>query len=175
MITRRFLLAAAAMTAASAAIPVSAAAPTPAPHVGHRLPAWIVGTEGEFDYEMVRASTAADAIAARVAELTGQDRCSCAPGDFDGCAYCDIAPSYDAYRVEVFDTLERDPTGAEWFSAGLGTHCDRCGFETHPETGGVAIGKFAICEDCLTLADWDVIDPQRAAEMRAEEAEAAHG
>ena len=127
------------------------------------------------DVEIDADKVSADAIAARVAELTGQDRCSCAPGDFDGCAYCDIAPSYDAYRVEVFDTLERDPTGAEWFSAGLGTHCDRCGFETHPETGGVAIGKFAICEDCLTLADWDVIDPQRAAEMRAEEAEAAHG
>ena len=32
-----------------------------------------------------------------------------------------------------------------------------------------AIGDEAVCEDCMTLEDWRIADPARAAEMEAED------
>lgn len=170
MLTRRLVLAAAAATAASAAIPAGAAIVAPAPAATPLLPAWIVGTEGEFDYQMVRAATQAEALAIRVTEVSGHKTCTCDTGEAGVCDYCYYDGHFDAIRVEDFDTLA-EPTGGDWIRAGYGYHCSRCGYETFPETGGIALGDEAICEECMTLADWDIVDPQRAAELRADEAE----
>lgn len=58
-------------------------------------------------------------------------------------------------------------TNGDWIRAGMGTHCTRCGYET-TQDGGYAIGDDAICEDCMTLADWDIVDPEWAAEFRGD-------
>lgn len=82
------------------------------------------------------------------------------------CEWCYHYSSYEAYRTEAFDG-KSDPTPGDWMRAGIGHVCSRCGYEAHPDSGGQGIGDEAVCEECITLADWDAIDPEYAAELRA--------
>lgn len=167
MLTRRFILAAAAATAAASAIPPAFANP---PAAAKRLkPAWVAGTDGEFNFQVVRAPTREEAIARYIAEEMGFTACECAPDEDGDCDFCFHTP--DVYRVEMFDSIEK-PTPGDWLRADMGHSCSRCGYETFAQDGGYAVGDEAVCEGCMTLEDWDKVDPERAAELRED---LAHG
>lgn len=170
MMTRRFLLAAAAVTSAAAAlpsIPVMAAEAAPA---APRLPAYVVGTPDYFNWQLVRAHDI-DAAIREIAISNAGGACSgCEDGNCDFC--CELR-NLEALRVPHMDDID-DPTPADWIRADCGHCCSRCGYETFPEEGGQAVGDEAVCEECMTMEDWLIADPERHAEMLAEQiAEAA--
>lgn len=117
---------------------------------------WAVGTWGEFNWQAVQADTEEDAIR-QVAEWDGM----VCPDTGE------IEVSYDVTRCEAWDKLTKDPTPADWLRANMGHICDRCGYEVCPDDGH-PIGDLAICDSCVTIEEWEVIDPERAADMRGE-------
>lgn len=167
---RREFICAAVATGAAAVIPAVPAIATAADQL--LKPAWAVGTSGEFDWQCFRADTAEEAIRLAAEEYVGGG-CLCheLKEPDSSCEYCERVARYDADRVPVWDAA--DPvSGADWLAAGMGTYCSRCSYETFSETGGRAVNNEAVCEDCMTLADWDIVDPERAAEIREDLAEA---
>ncbi len=172
MMTRRFLLAAAAVTAGASALPAPLAvesAPAivpPAP-----LPAWCVGTPDQFNWRVIRAPTAEDAILEWRQEASGLSGCECEPGQEFGCEFC---ATYDteAVRTPSIDTIP-DPKPGDWIRAGLGAYCARCDNEAFAEGGAVALGDEVICEDCIEIDDWKTVDPARYAELMADADEVA--
>lgn len=118
---------------------------------------WAVGTWGEYDWQPVAAETEEEAI-----RLVA---------DWDG-MICpetgELEKSYDATRCKEWDDLPHDPTPGDWLRAGMGHTCDRCGFETASDDGQ-AVGDKAICNDCMTIEDWQLVDPEYAQELREEE------
>lgn len=171
MMTRRFLLAAAAVTAGASMLPAPIAAQAapvvvpPAP-----LTAWMVGSDGEFDWMLIRASSATEAQHVWLCE---QGYFSCCDELGEGaecvCGQC-FRPSYK--RVPALDDKET-VTPADWLQADMGTCCSRCGYETFPQEGAQAVGEEAVCEDCMTPEDWKTADPARYAELMADAEEAA--
>lgn len=159
-----------AATVAAPAAFVDEAIATPAP----RLPAFVVGTPGEFDWIFVRAATAEAAKRAWLDENghchkdhCEADECACKGWDeADACEHC-FAPDIDAERAESLDEVD-NPTPGDWIRAGFGHTCSRCSYETCGDAGGQGVGDEAVCGDCMTLDDWDAIDPAHAAELRAE-------
>lgn len=124
-----------------------------------RQKAWAVGTWGEFDWCHVWAFDEEQAI--RIHALN--------EGMVDP-ETGEIERHYDAQRCEAWDDLKSDPTPADWIRANMGHLCSRCGHECSGDCGdGNAVGDEAVCTDCMTLADWDVIDPEYAAELREEQ------
>lgn len=149
------------------AIPAApaAAAPAQAP-----LLAWIVGTPGEPDHEVVHAATREAAIAFR---------CDGCEGDDDGvvnapgceCYACTEQGGYEATRVPEWDG-KRDVTDAEWMAAGFETMCSRCGYEASRDEGGRVVRDKPVCGCCMTTADWRLVEPEVADELEAEALEA---
>ena len=159
LIHRRELLVGTAALAVSASIPVlpSLAAPTEV------TPAWAVGTPGEFNWQHVIAKTADEAeriFRAEWCDFECEEDTPC--GECEGCTL-EVVPE----RKPMWDGL-LNPTSGDWLRAGCGTYCSRCSYETFPEECGHAVGNEAVCEECMTLADWDIVDPERAAEIRAD-------
>ena len=146
MMTRRFLLAAAATTAAAAAIPVPAAAALEAATKPRKV-AWLVGSPGEWNFELVRASTAEKAIKGWVAS-----NCDSFADEGETCDCTACTWEVVSYRVAEWDGLP-NPTPADWLRVGLGHVCDRCGYECDPEMGARPVGDDAVCQSCLTPAD----------------------
>ena len=172
MMTRRFLLAAAAVTSASATLPsvpalAIEAAPAAAPPP---LPAWVVGTPDCFDWQIVRIATADEALRDMALSKVGQP-CDCSGDEDVECEFCAALQRLDVIRAPHMDGIE-NPTPADWLRADCGHCCSRCGYETFPEEGGQPVGDEAVCEDCMTPEDWQIADPERYAEMIAEGAEA---
>lgn len=166
MMTRRFLLAAAAVTATARAIPsVPALAAEVAPAAPPPLPAWVVGRPDCFDWQIVRASTADEAL--RDIALSNAFPADCTGCDERDCDYCGTLRNLDVLRVPHMDAIA-NPTPADWLRANCGHCCSRCGYETFPEEGGHAIGDEAVCEDCMSPEDWQIADPERYFEMVAE-------
>lgn len=168
-LSRRDLLIAGATIAASTAmpsIPTEAARAVVGP-VTPPLPAWIAGSPGEFDWLHVVGLTERDARIAWACEQCGEDECEngTADGGSCDCEFCGYFHGAEVIRMKAWDG--REPTPGDWLRAGLGHSCSRCGYETFLEAGGYAVGSEAVCEDCMTLADWDIADPERAAEIRA--------
>ncbi|KRE00092.1 hypothetical protein ASE63_08295 [Bosea sp. Root381] len=156
MLTRRFLLAAAAVTSVAAAIPkpVAAAISGEAPA---RLPAWVVGTPGEYNWEIIRARTESRAIKLWTADNCQHDYEEDEDGNPESpCECMACAWEVGASRVPEFDEITR-PTPGDWMRAGLGHTCSRCGDETDPQNSGHAIGDEAVCDDCLTPEERDSI------------------
>ena len=178
-LTRRSLLLGATALAGTAALPpvalLAESLPAPATSAAEataaRLPAWVVGTPGDFDGQVIRAATEEDAIAEWLDDMWIQCECGdvldsgevIGPEDCYRCTH-----SVEAERSTYFDDIDK-PKAGDWLRAGMGTHCSRCGYEVHVEAGGHAIGDEAVCEDCMTLEDWRIVDPARAAEMEAED------
>lgn len=172
-LSRRAFLASASAAAVVAGLPAGASvsvapiAPTPKP----LLPAWIVGTPGEWDHEVIRAATREAAIAFRAEECDFADD----PDPEDGgggpdcdCEACTARGGYEATRVEAWDQKPSESiTSGDWLKAEFCANCERCGYETDFENG-CSVGTKAVCHDCMTLADWEIVDPEYAAEMRAE-------
>jgi hypothetical protein len=167
-ITRRNALQLGAAALTSAIVPAAPVAQT-----RNLLPAWFVGTAGEWDWEFVRGATEQDAILNYLGERglgvvceAVEDGEAVAPEGCD-CEFCTVRGSLDADRKPGLDDVRR-PTKAQMFENGLGQLCDRCGYEAYPNEDGYAVGSGVICSDCMTIEDWEVVDPERAAELRAE-------
>ena len=166
MISRRDVLIGAAAVAATANIPsISIAATSPAEAI---LPAWAVGTPGEFNWQHIVARTAEEAERRYRAEWC-DDSCE---GEEDApCGECDTCClELDATRVPAWDG-KKDTTNADWLDVGMGTYCARCNYECFADSGAKNVNGEAVCEDCMRLADWDVVDPEYAAELRGASAE----
>lgn len=175
MMTRRFLLAAAAVTAGALALPPTFAAeaaalphPLPSPPP---MPAWCVGTPDAFDWRVIRAQTRDEAVLLWRQDESGMASCGCSPDEERECEFCGTADT-EAVRTPSIDTIA-EPTRGDWIRAGLGAYCARCDNETFAECGGHGVGDDAVCEDCMTPEDWQIADPERYAQMLADAAEDA--
>lgn len=167
-LTRRQALAMGIGAAVVAAVPASVAAAIPVAEApASDLLAWAVGTPGEFDWQFIRARTADEAIRSFACETVGGDGCEDENADPDGCGDCEwcFAMGADAERKPMWDDLEQT-TNADWIRAGMGSLCSRCSYETFPDTGAEIVKEEVVCEECMTLTDWDIVDPERAAELR---------
>lgn len=168
MTTRRDVLRGAAAVASVAVLPpmpmvstAVAAAPTAEP-----LLAFMVGTPGEFDGAFVRARNIKEAFeiwGEEQGHMAGSDECENCYDPQKPDAPCSCDPAYYALRMEQWDNLKGEPSGGDWLDAGLGYICDRCNYETFSGDGYNVNGD-AICTDCMTLADWKVVDPEHYAE-----------
>ncbi|WLA80375.1 twin-arginine translocation signal domain-containing protein [Bradyrhizobium elkanii] len=162
-LSRRDLLVGAAAVAAAVNIPAIVPAPIAAAEV---IPAWAVGTPGEFNWQHVVARTADEAKRIFRAEWVTD---SCEGEEDSPCEECEFCTlDVDVQRVHVWDG-KRDVVGADWLDAGLGTYCGRCSYECFADNGAKNVNGEAVCEECMKLADWDIVDPEYAAELRAEQ------
>ncbi len=116
---------------------------------GPDLMAYAVGTPGEFDWQPIFARSPQEALRTYLFEHRGYDAAEVAEFGFD--------PDYVS-RVETWDRLS-NIRGADWYDAGLGYCCERCGCESHAESGGRVVAGEVVCESCLTLDDRATIDP----------------
>jgi hypothetical protein len=174
MMNRREVILAGVAAIAAPALPAIPIAPPAAAAFVPPLPVWMVGTPGEFDWQAIRAMTEHEARMAWVCEKVGTDECEngAEPTPECDCEFCCELSGVEVERKPALDAIA-DITPGDWLRNGMGHICSRCGYETFDEEGGHAIGDEAVCADCMTLADWDIADPERAAEMRAELAEEA--
>ena len=166
LIHRRELLVGTAALAVSASIPTlpSLAAPTKI------IPAWVVGSEGESNWQHIIAKTEREALRFFAQECGDYEEECAHDSRQDGCDCCEAIDSYMAERKPMWDGRPYDSiTPGDWLRSGTGHICSRCSYETFPEEGGRGVGDEAVCEECMTLADWDAVDPERAAEIRADQ------
>lgn len=184
---REFLVGASAVVAAGSVgiptggAPIAAAESTAAP----TLMAYVVGTPGEHDGQAIWAANARDAF-----EQWAHDRGSL---DHDGiCEYCDnwernaegdavltrpcsCDEKYYTTRIKAWDGLsDQHLSTGDWIDAGFGSFCERCGNETSSDDAYNREGD-AICNDCMTLADWKVVDLERYQELLDEALTAEYG
>jgi len=117
---------------------------------GPDLMAFAVGTPGEYDWQAIFARTPEEAFREWACDRDWGDE----PAVFD--------EEY-VQRVEAWDGLRR-VAPANWFDAGLGHCCERCGYETHPDFGGKIVAGEVVCEDCLTIVDRAACDPDDVVE-----------
>lgn len=172
-VSRRGFLTTASAAALVAGLPAGARVPVApiAKAVKPPLPTWIVGTPGEWDHQIVRALTREAAVRLRCDDCEGEDDEDFAGPDGCECEPCLARGGYEATRVPEWDGRPEKSIGSgDWLARGSEALCERCGYETNPEYGHNVSGK-AVCEDCMTLADWDIVDPERAAEIREEMAD----
>lgn len=166
-ITRREALTLAIGAAAVAAIPAAPIEASIMP-AAPSMPAWVVGTPGEFDWQFSLGRTAEEAIHNYVCEAVGGDGCEDGGEPDCDCEWCDKIRGVEAERKPMWDgKRDEDITPGDWIRSGTGHLCSRCSYETFPEEGGHGVGKEAVCSECMTLADWDIVDPAHAAELRA--------
>ena len=167
-ISRRDVLVGTAAIVAVANLPTIPMQATPV----EVLPAWVVGSEGEFNWQHIIARTEREAKKF-FAQECGDYEDDCDHADYtEGCDCCEAIAAYDAERKPMWDGVPYDSiTPGDWLRSGTGHVCSRCSYETFPQEGGHGVGKEAVCEECMELADWDIVDPERAAEIRAEMAD----
>ena len=151
VVSRRQLMAGAASAALAARIPIVADA-QPIAIATERM--WAVGTPGGMDWEAIRAFTAQDAKAFWLEE----NGFECVGDEME---HFDLAVD----RVKAWDDLGEDVKPADWIRAGYGHICSRCGYESFPQDGAQVVNDKVVCEDCITIEDWRIIDPGRAAEL----------
>lgn len=130
---RDFTRGAIAATAALATITPSGAVFVPSAPIAPLLPAWVVGTSGDWNWRVIRASTEADAVSAWCNAEYG--RCSPVEGVL-------------AERHEEWDDVHVETGDERWFKSGMGVNCDQCGYEAFIDHGGALDGSEFICEDC---------------------------
>lgn len=178
-ISRRALLLGTSAVAVAAALPAVQVAPVAAKVAKPPMPTWIVGTPGEWDHEVIRAATREAAVRLRCEECEFEGSPDADPASGEGgpeceCEACYESRGFEATRVPEWDGRSADSIGGgDWLVVGREALCDRCGYETSADACGHNVGGKAVCEDCLTLADWDIVDPERAAELRAEQEDEA--
>jgi hypothetical protein len=175
-INRRQALAMGIGAVAAAAMPTSLAAAPITEAAKPELVAWMVGTPGEFDWQMIRARTYQEAIREFACEAVGGEGCEDDEAGPDGCGDCEFcyAMGAEAERQPAWDGKDH-VTSADWLRAGMGTICARCRDEVYVEDNGLIVGDSGIHEGCMTLADWDIADPAKAAAIRAKQAPAMVG
>jgi hypothetical protein len=173
-VTRRDALRMGLAAAASAALPAGVAAAAESAAQGPLAPAYVVGTPGEYDWIFVRARSEEQAIlqwlddrAEDPADHCDAEHCVCE--SFKAARACAhyAAPDIAVERAEELDAIAK-PTPGDWMRAGFCLTCSRCGYEINIDDGGRGVGDEAVCEECMTLADWEIVDPERAKTMREE-------
>lgn len=174
-LSRRGFLTTASAAAVVAGLPAGASAPVApiAKAVKPPLPTWIVGTPGEWDHEIIRAATRELAVRFRCDDCEAEEDDEYGNADPGGpdceCEPCCAGRGFEATRIPQWDGRPKNSIGSgDWLDIGNEAMCDRCDYETSREMGGHNVRHKAVCEDCMTLADWDIIDPERAAEIREE-------
>lgn len=171
---RRNFLALSGAAIAASIVPFTAAAAPVAAVAKAPLPTWIVGTPGEWDHEIIRAATREAAIRFRAEECDADEDDEPTEGGFCECCACTDAAGYEATRVPQWDGRPVKSIGSgDWLQVAFAANCERCSHETDHDTGYNVAGK-AVCEDCMTLEDWDIVDPELAAEKRADLVETSH-
>jgi hypothetical protein len=166
-LSRREVFIGAAAVVAAASIPAISAIPAAAAPA-ELIPAWVVGSEGEFNWQHVVARTERQALRFFAQECGDYEEDCDHDSHQDDCDCCDAIASYTAERKPMWDgKREGEITPGDWLRSGTGHVCSRCSYETFPEEGGHGVGNEAVCEECMELADWDIVDPERAAEIRA--------
>lgn len=166
-LNRREMLVGAAAVAIAANIPALPSVSAP-PEI---IPAWVVGTPGEFDWQHIIAKTEDQARRFFAAEVIGGDP-ACEEGALPDCEcecnFCEKLAQVEAERKPMWDGKPYySITPGDWLRSGTAHICSRCSYETFREEGGHGVGDEAVCEECMELADWDIVDPERAAEIRA--------
>jgi len=174
--TLQFFCAAVAVAAVPAA--VVAAAPEIVPEVVKRPPAWAVGTPDGWDWDVIYAETEEQAKKIWLEEKVGYSECGCSEIDQSKyqwyreryhqdmqCEVCDNS-GIEASRQPTWDDQDVKTGDHNWFAVGFGTHCGRCGSETYRDDGGHIVEGEVVCGECMELADWDIVDPDEAEELR---------
>lgn len=190
-INRRTMLALTGSAAVAVALPSAPLGAVPAPSQSLPLPAWAVGTPGETDWMHIVARSADDARRAWVSEKVGGSGCEVAeeiadaggleayladggepPSDPCECEWCASLAYAEAERIKTWDGKpEGSASNADWLNAGMGSNCSRCGYECSSREGtGHAVVCDAVCGDCMTIADWRVVNPKHAAKFEADAA-----
>ena len=130
--------------------------------------AWVVGTPGESDGQIIRALTSDEALKIAVQEYSGANQCFCAEAKADWgedqCDYCRAINNYDVWRAEPMDNIA-NPIPADWIEAGFSHLCQRCDYECD-ENNAFVVNREVVCEDCMRIEDWEVINPKRALEIK---------
>ncbi len=160
---RRDLLRGAAASAAVVALPFTPAlSAVVEPAASPILPAWIVGTDGEYNWQFIRAASRSEALTAWIADMYGEDSCytnAGAPPEDCDCDFCYHRHCLEANRMEHWDALLHEPIPADWLESGIGHICEACGYETSQDGGAKIISgapftrKTVLCEDCAD--DWN--------------------
>lgn len=150
---RRELLAGIIATPVAAAIPDVAASAPAASTAG--LPAWSVGTPGENNWHVFFCRTQDEAVALW--------------RDWES----DDDEWIEAKREPKFDNPDNaDPDCKARYLAGWTVYCERCHIEVERGDGesDVVANGDVVCTGCMTIDEWEVRDPERAAEMREDAA-----
>lgn len=78
--------------------------------------------------------------------------------------------SPDAERKPKWDNIIVTGGDATWFNAGMGAGCSRCSEESFADNGDYVVGSNIVCQGCMTIADYEIVDPEHAAELREDAA-----
>lgn len=172
MLTRRFVLAAAAATAASSAIPAGATALAPAPSAAAKW--FLVSTEEHCEF--IRAASEDDAITSWVSNQVGATQCEAitapsgpAPEDCDCdvcCARDSVMGAYHAKRLDGQATVGLE----DYWHEGCAVTCSQCDAHVVAGEGSILDGA-CWCHDCLGRDMPSYADHEHVAELRAEQTE----
>lgn len=166
MQTRRDILRGSAAVAAAAvlpAVPISAAVLAEVVPAAPPLLGWSIGTEGSMDWEAVFAPTKEEAVKEWLSIKGTCDGCPHDTGEND---VCECYPDIMGHRSPAFDAhvnAAAVPDIAKHEDGWCNIECDRCGNTSDETTSwdvNRVIGSEIVCEDCMTLADWKVDDPE---------------
>lgn len=183
MTTRRDIIKSVLAGAASMAMPSAGAIANFAPPLEATTPklvGWSVGSEGSMNWYPIFAETEEAAIAEWV-DIAGV--CSDCPRSTPGSTdVCECYPDITADRSRAFDeyatTCEPVPDVAKHRAGWCNIDCSRCG-HTSDETVSYDVAEDVdgqvVCHDCMTIADWRIVDPSHADELLSEELDREYG
>ncbi len=175
MTTRRdFLTSAGAVALASTlpSVPVTVVPAAVAPPSTPML-AWSFDIKHGDYRDTVIAATKEEAHAKMIAEhfddladncprltLGNHDECTCEDCGCteNGMSSVEREPRLDKAAARGQITMD------DYRSAGWGMVCDRCGGEPHGGDWEV-VDSVAVCNDCMTIDEWRVVNPEYAAEL----------
>lgn len=173
-LTRRHLVAGAAAVAVAPIVPAQAfpGAP-PAP----LFPAWQVGVEDGMNWRVIFAETAERALQLFREEIglcEGCDGLRCAELDTEGdCEHSGLEARQASAKIIPPSEHEGETaiSNEEMRRLGWSHHCDRH-HDVCDDWQIVTRGKKSeiVCDDCMEIEDWEIVDPEYARELRLEEA-----
>ena len=144
------------------------------------LKAYAVGQDAEFNWQVIEAVSEYDAKLTWITKqrigydgIPGNGYLACTKqmrGNECLCEHCLMMESINVQRREAWDGKQVKTGGAEWYQGGYGTLCSRCSYETYQDgDNGKVIDAKIVCGECLTIEDWEKIDPEYAAELRGDD------
>lgn len=170
-VSRRTLLGGVAAAAVAPHLPAMAAAAPPST----LYPIWAVGIEDYPNWRMIAAESLERAIQLFKSDeggglCEGCDGLRCAELDPDGeCEHAGVTGNAISPKCVAPCDSEGDigADKADMKNAGWTHNCDRCGYDA-PSDWEI-VGDEAVCDECMNLEDWDLVNPKYAAELREEQ------